>query len=62
DIHAPIDQVQAGAEIMYYGGDIAELLLAAALVTTWHPAPRPRRDTTTVSTDTNAVKTTPLPQ
>ncbi|GAB2461288.1 hypothetical protein GCM10027162_65570 [Streptomyces incanus] len=37
DIHAPIDQVQAGAEIMYYGGDIAELLLAAALVATWRP-------------------------
>ncbi|MGQ5634036.1 MULTISPECIES: cytochrome c oxidase assembly protein [unclassified Streptomyces] len=40
DIHAPVDQVQAGAEIMYYGGDIAELLLAAALVATWRPAPR----------------------
>ena len=37
DIHAPIDQVQGGAEIMYYGGDIAELLLAAALVATWRP-------------------------
>ncbi|MFD7409673.1 cytochrome c oxidase assembly protein [Streptomyces sp. NPDC059866] len=37
DIHAPIYQVQAGAEIMYYGGDIAELLLAAALVATWRP-------------------------
>ncbi|MEU9247010.1 cytochrome c oxidase assembly protein [Streptomyces sp. NPDC048385] len=40
DIHAPIPQVQAGAEIMYYGGDIAELLLAAALVATWRPGPR----------------------
>lgn len=40
DIHAPIPQVQAGAEIMYYGGDIAELLLAAALVATWRPEPR----------------------
>jgi putative membrane protein len=40
DIHAPVDQVQAGAEIMYYGGDIAELLLAAALVATWRPGPR----------------------
>ncbi|WP_406496991.1 cytochrome c oxidase assembly protein [Streptomyces sp. NBC_00846] len=38
DIHAPIGQVQGGAEIMYYGGDIAELLLAAALVATWRPA------------------------
>ncbi|MEU7305802.1 cytochrome c oxidase assembly protein [Streptomyces sp. NPDC007206] len=44
DIHAPIDQVQAGAEIMYYGGDIAELLLAAALVATWRPGhPRTAR-------------------
>ncbi|WP_086730136.1 cytochrome c oxidase assembly protein [Streptomyces carpinensis] len=40
DIHAPIGQVQQGAEIMYYGGDIAELLLAAALVTTWRPERR----------------------
>ncbi|WP_424866707.1 cytochrome c oxidase assembly protein [Streptomyces sp. SAI-229] len=42
-IHAPVDQVRAGAEIMYYGGDIAELLLAAALVTTWRPQGRTRR-------------------
>lgn len=37
DVHAPISQVRGGAEIMYYGGDIAELLLAAALVATWRP-------------------------
>ncbi|MFF2964473.1 cytochrome c oxidase assembly protein [Streptomyces sp. NPDC057963] len=37
NVHAPIDQVQGGAQIMYYGGDIAELLLAAALVATWRP-------------------------
>ncbi|MFF9815010.1 cytochrome c oxidase assembly protein [Streptomyces sp. NPDC014006] len=43
DIHAPIDQVQQGAEIMYYGGDIAELLLAAALVATWRPERRTPR-------------------
>jgi len=51
DIYASISQVQQGAEIMYYGGDIAELLLAAALVATWRPqrrtstpapSPRPR--------------------
>ncbi|MFJ5723662.1 cytochrome c oxidase assembly protein [Streptomyces sp. NPDC093149] len=42
DIHAPISQVQEGAEIMYYGGDIAELLLAAALVATWRPDSRRR--------------------
>ena len=38
DLHVPITQVRGGAEIMYYGGDIAHLLLAAALVTTWRPA------------------------
>ncbi|MEU6995505.1 cytochrome c oxidase assembly protein [Streptomyces sp. NPDC046465] len=42
DIHAPVEEVRGGAEIMYYGGDIAELLLAAALVATWRPARRPR--------------------
>lgn len=38
DVHAPIAQVRGGAQIMYYGGDLAELLLAAALVATWRPA------------------------
>ncbi|GGY22392.1 cytochrome c oxidase assembly protein [Streptomyces djakartensis] len=42
DVHAPVPEVQGGAEIMYYGGDIAELLLAAALVTTWRPQARTR--------------------
>ncbi|MEU1127730.1 cytochrome c oxidase assembly protein [Streptomyces sp. NPDC005899] len=42
DVHAPVDQVRGGAELMYYGGDIAELLLAAALVATWRPTPRAR--------------------
>ncbi|MFJ8545272.1 cytochrome c oxidase assembly protein [Streptomyces sp. NPDC093586] len=42
-IHAPVDQVRQGAEIMYYGGDIAELLLAAALVSTWRPERRGAR-------------------
>lgn len=37
DVHAPIPQVQDAAVIMYYGGDVAELLLAAALVATWRP-------------------------
>ncbi|MFD7921699.1 cytochrome c oxidase assembly protein [Streptomyces sp. NPDC059740] len=41
-VHAPVAQVRGGAELMYYGGDIAELLLAAALVTTWRPERRPR--------------------
>jgi putative membrane protein len=33
-------QLQGGAELMYYGGDISEMLLAFALVTTWKPARR----------------------
>ncbi|MFI0806270.1 cytochrome c oxidase assembly protein [Streptomyces echinatus] len=40
DIRAPVTEVRGGAEIMYYGGDIAELLLAAALVATWRPVRR----------------------
>ncbi|MFH9657390.1 cytochrome c oxidase assembly protein [Streptomyces sp. NPDC017248] len=40
-VDAPVAQVQGGATLMYYGGDIAELLLAAALVTTWRPARHP---------------------
>ncbi|MFJ7904642.1 cytochrome c oxidase assembly protein [Streptomyces sp. NPDC096198] len=45
DIHAPVPEVQGGAEIMYYGGDLAELLLAGALVATWRPE-RPSRPAT----------------
>lgn len=41
-VHAPASEVRGGAELMYYGGDIAELLLAAALVATWRPARRAR--------------------
>lgn len=37
-VPAPAVQVQGGAELMYYGGDLAELLLAGALVATWRPA------------------------
>ncbi|MFJ8826688.1 cytochrome c oxidase assembly protein [Streptomyces sp. NPDC102467] len=43
DVHAPVSQVQGAAQIMYYGGDIAELLLAAALVATWRPTRNRRR-------------------
>ncbi|MDX3235040.1 cytochrome c oxidase assembly protein [Streptomyces sp. ME03-5709C] len=41
-VHAPAAQVREAAEIMYYGGDIAELLLAAALMAGWRPVRRPR--------------------
>jgi len=41
---APVDvataQRQGAATLMYYGGDIAELLVAAALVSGWRPARR----------------------
>ena len=33
----PTDQRRGAGDLMYYGGDIAELLLAFALVTTWRP-------------------------
>jgi len=36
-ISVAANQLQRGAELMYYGGDISEMLLAFALVTTWHP-------------------------
>lgn len=46
-VHLPVpaDQRRGGAELMYYGGDIAELMLAFALVTTWRRrrAPAPPR-------------------
>ncbi|HLL69596.1 MAG TPA: cytochrome c oxidase assembly protein [Micromonosporaceae bacterium] len=32
----PTEQVTAGAELMYYGGDVAELLLVAAVFTRWY--------------------------
>lgn len=41
-VAAPGKQVRGGAELMYYGGDMAELLLAAALVATWRPVSRYR--------------------
>ncbi|GAA3506162.1 hypothetical protein GCM10019016_132770 [Streptomyces prasinosporus] len=49
-VHAPVPEVRGGAELMYYGGDLAELLLAAALVATWRPerGPRPRTGPETV--------------
>ncbi|MEV5322214.1 cytochrome c oxidase assembly protein [Streptomyces sp. NPDC052687] len=41
DVDAPAHEIRTGGEIMYYGGDIAELLLAGALFATWRPRPRP---------------------
>jgi putative membrane protein len=33
----PADDLRAGADLMYYAGDLAELLLAFAMVSTWRP-------------------------
>jgi putative membrane protein len=41
-VPAPPAQLRQAGELMYYGGDIAELLLAFALVSSWRPG-RPRR-------------------
>ncbi|MDH2424898.1 cytochrome c oxidase assembly protein [Sphaerisporangium sp. TRM90804] len=42
DVPVPGEQLRGAATIMYYGGDVAELLLAFALVATWRPARRAR--------------------
>lgn len=45
-VPAPALQLRQAGEMMYYMGDIAELLLAFALVSTWRPgrrSPRPGR-------------------
>lgn len=36
-VPVPPAERRGGAELMYYGGDIAELLLAIALLATWRP-------------------------
>lgn len=41
-VDVPAAERRGAAEIMYYGGDIAELLLAFALVSTWRPRPGSR--------------------
>ncbi|MGQ4878935.1 cytochrome c oxidase assembly protein [Billgrantia sp. LNSP4103-1] len=40
-----VQEIQAAAQWMYYGGDLAELLLAAALMAAWLRASRARRNT-----------------
>jgi putative membrane protein len=49
DVGVPAADRRAGATLMYYGGDAAELLLAFALVTNW----RPRHRTATPSAASN---------
>jgi putative membrane protein len=41
-VPVPADELRAGAEMMYYGGDVAELILALAMVSTWRPRRPPR--------------------
>lgn len=44
-VDVPAADLRAGGSLMYFGGDIAELLLALALVTRWRPQlSRTRRD------------------
>jgi len=38
-VHEPVVQMQAAGNLMYFGGDIAELLLAVALLLSWRRAP-----------------------
>lgn len=42
DTHHSAEEIQAGAKLMYYGGDVAELLLAVALFATWYVRRNPR--------------------
>ena len=49
-------QRQGAGELMYYGGDIAELLLAIALVLTWRPR-RAGRSTTQRTSNARASAT-----
>lgn len=44
------DQIRAAAQLMYYGGDLAELLLAVVLFSTWYRV-RNRRQSQSVITD-----------
>ncbi|MEV4489277.1 cytochrome c oxidase assembly protein [Micromonospora coxensis] len=39
DTTAPVAQLRAAASLMYYVGDLAEILLALALLVTWRPTP-----------------------
>ncbi|MEU6128734.1 cytochrome c oxidase assembly protein [Saccharopolyspora sp. NPDC047091] len=36
-VQGPAVEVRGGAELLYYAGDVAQLLLAAVLVATWQP-------------------------
>lgn len=36
-VREPVAQMQAAGNLMYFGGDVAEILLAVALLATWRP-------------------------
>ncbi|WP_433789895.1 cytochrome c oxidase assembly protein [Actinoplanes sp. CA-252034] len=54
DVPVPREQREGGAELMYYGGDIAELLLAVALVT-GRPRRGARQGTKTARTQSSSL-------
>ena len=63
DVPAPADARRAGATVMYYGGDLAELLVALSLLVTWRPV-RPGRTDRSIDMDTRtqqARATDPAP-
>lgn len=43
-VDVPEAELRGAADLMYYGGDIAELLLAFAMVATWRPRRSPGRE------------------
>ncbi|WP_200210038.1 cytochrome c oxidase assembly protein [Micromonospora coerulea] len=43
DVPATGDELRAAATVMYYGGDLAEILLALALLVAWRPDRLPAR-------------------
>lgn len=43
DLPVPAGERRAGGDLMYFSGDIAELLLALAMVSTWRPERRASR-------------------
>jgi putative membrane protein len=56
-IPAAANELQRGAELMYYGGDVSEMLLAFALVTTWHPVrKRPKLSAVSMSVSVSATQ------
>jgi putative membrane protein len=50
-VQVPLAERRIGAELMYYGGDIAELLLAIALLSSWRPRTRARTSSSVKSRD-----------